>query len=153
MAEKTRKLADMKEGERFTPLEFELTPHVANCNVIAIDDRHPWYVTDSPFGGRIVPPVDTWFSSIRCSANHVYGSLKQPLLDNPAIIHYLYDAEYITPAKVGETIKVTGECTKKYRKRGRPFMDFSYLIQGADDRLIAKHRTTFCTDYRRSEDR
>ena len=142
-----RKLSDVKEGEEFRPLEFRLTPEVAGFDCIGLNDRHPWYTKDSPFGGRIVPSVDAQFCAIRIAVNHRDGALTGALFEKPGLVHYVYDAEYFEPAKVGETVKITGRCTKCYEKRGRNYMDFEYEIHGEDGRLISKYKNSFLLEY------
>lgn len=151
MSEQKWKLSDMKEGEEFEPLEFEMTPEVVGFDCLAIDDRHPWYTQDSPFGGRIVPPVDAQFCGIRLAVKRRDGALTGTLFQKPSIIHYMYDAEYFEPAKLGETVKITGRCKKCYEKRGRGYMDFEYEIHGEDGRLICRYRNSFLLQYKKEE--
>ncbi len=134
--------SDIREGEVLTPLVFKLTPEVQGYTCTAVDDRHPWYTEDSPFGGRIMPPLDAQFCAIRIRANYLYGGLVGAMFEIPAIVHYSFDAEYYDPAKVGETITITGKCTKKYEKRGRNYVDFEYELHGEDGRLISRYRNT-----------
>ena len=149
MSEQKRKLSDMKEGEEFKPLEFKMTPEVIGFNCIALDDRHPWYTQDSPFGGRIVPSLDAQFCAIRIAVNHRDGALTGALFEKPGLIHYVYDAEYFEPARIGETVKITGKCAKRYEKRGRDYMDFEYEIHGQDGRLVCKYKNSFLLEYRK----
>jgi hypothetical protein len=39
------------------PLETTISDHDVKSYCYAVDDFHPWYLHDSPFGGRVVPPT------------------------------------------------------------------------------------------------
>jgi len=44
---------NVEVGERFGPVEIVIDDHRIKSYAYAINDYHPWYFGDSPFGGRI----------------------------------------------------------------------------------------------------
>src|SRR5262249_94766 len=102
-------------GEEFGPLEVVISDHAVKSYVYAIDDYHPWYLHDSPFGGRIAPAA----------------LLTRALLD---LLHLEYDAVRLRalhvrqelglfgPLKVGQRITLRGRVEDKFVKRGEPYV-------------------------------
>jgi hypothetical protein len=48
---------DLPVDQELGPLETTISDHEVKSFAYAVDDFHPWYVHDSPFGGRIVSPA------------------------------------------------------------------------------------------------
>src|SRR5215471_17125549 len=48
---------NIEVGEEFGPVETAISDHDLKSYAYAVDDFHPWYVQNSPFGGRVVPPT------------------------------------------------------------------------------------------------
>jgi acyl dehydratase len=47
---------NIEVGEEFGPVETAISDHDLKSYAYAVDDFHPWYMQNSPFGGRVVPP-------------------------------------------------------------------------------------------------
>jgi acyl dehydratase len=102
-------------GEEFGPLDVVISEHAVKSYAYAIDDYHPWYSHDSPFGGRIAPAA----------------FVTRPLLD---LLYLEYDAmrlralhvreelELFGPLKVGEDITLRARVEDKFLKRGEPYV-------------------------------
>jgi acyl dehydratase len=102
-------------GEEFGPLDVVISEHAVKSYVYAIDDYHPWYLHDSPFGGQIAPAA----------------FVTRPLLD---LLYLEYDAirlralhvreelELFGPLKVGEHVTLRARVEDKFLKRGEPYV-------------------------------
>src|ERR1051326_7683817 len=100
-------------GEEFGPLDAVIAEHAIKSYVYAIDDYQPWYLHDSPFGGRIAPAA----------------FVTRPLLD---LLHLEYDAmrlralhvreelELFGPLKVGQHVTLRARVAQNFLKRGEP---------------------------------
>src|SRR6266566_10007700 len=105
-------------GEAFGPLDVIITDHIVKSYVYAIDDYHPWYLSDSPLGGRIAPST----LLTRALLDLVY-------LEYDAIrlrgLHVREELELFGPVKVGQHVTLRGRATDKFLKRGEPFVVFA----------------------------
>ena len=110
----TKDLADAAIGDHIGTIEFTVTDEMVWTNAWANDDYNPWYLEDSPFGGRIVSPAHLASFDIQV----FYG-------------HYAYPAggslyagerlEYLGPVRVGVPYRMTGRIVDIYRRKGRTF--------------------------------
>jgi acyl dehydratase len=48
---------NIEVGEEFGPVETVISDHDLTSYAYAVDDFHSWYMQNSPFGGRVVPPA------------------------------------------------------------------------------------------------
>ena len=53
---KTISYETVSVGEEFQSDEFLIKPEDVETFAYAVDDHHPWYFEDSPFGGKITHP-------------------------------------------------------------------------------------------------
>ena len=100
-------------GEEFTSDDFLIKPEDIETYAYAVDDPHPWYFEDSPFGGKIAPPT---------------------LLGNQALLmrhcRYLVNAglhakmqfEFLEPLCAGMRVRSHGKVLDKYERRERHYM-------------------------------
>lgn len=144
--------AEFEVGEEFESIEFTVTPEMVNFLLIGVNDRHPWYTTESPFGGPVAPPLMCQMAFIRLRTRHMWGDFLGAVFTKPAGVHYVYNAEYHDPIKVGEKISVKGKCLANYINRGRRYVDYETLIYGEDGRLCARYVSTSLPQYRKQGD-
>jgi hypothetical protein len=78
------------------------------------DDPNPWYLTDSPFGGRIVPPA--FLAGLTCF--QLLGSR----YDARSTIGVRTSHRNLRPIAVGETLVTRGRIFDKYVKRGLEYV-------------------------------
>lgn len=78
------------------------------------DDYNPIYLTDSPFGGPVVPT--SYKASLQCQ--WAMGTK----YDMHATIPARSEQEYLNPAQVGSTLKTTARLNAKYLKRGLEYI-------------------------------
>jgi hypothetical protein len=145
------RVTDLKTSEVIPEISFTVSREIVDFACIGIGDSHEWYTKASPLGEPIAPPVEAWFSAIRATANHVYGELRGALYETPALIHAYYEVRHRGAPRVGETVKIKGECTNRYRKRGREYVDLAHVVHGEDGRLIYETKATFVHDYKQKE--
>ncbi len=105
---------NVEVGEPFGPIDFVIDDHQVKSYAYAIDEYHPWFFSNSPFGTRISPAA---------------------LLTNPLLgIYYLgYNGHHVAglhareefelygPIRVGQRVTLRGAFTDKFVKRGRGY--------------------------------
>ncbi len=139
---KYRSLATLQVGEELGEIEYIVEPKVVKLFMIAINDRHPWYYEKSPFGGAIAPPCLIHQYTLRLTAKYIFGDERKiPFLPKP-MMHYVYDAEYVNPAMVGEKLTVRGRCIENDERRGRVYNTLGIEVFGTDKRPIVRYKHT-----------
>ena len=138
----THDLLKAKIGDEFEPIEIVVTEEMVERNAFANDDYNPWYMEDSPFGGRIASPTFLTFHESRIFRGYYAippgGSLHQKL-----------EIEFINPLKVGKKLKMSGKLVDRYNKRGRDYFVAEYLVvdeDGAEIIRMGKIRAVPVTD-------
>ncbi|MFC2052311.1 hypothetical protein ACFLT4_06250 [Chloroflexota bacterium] len=99
-----KNVTETEPGEEFETIEYVVTPEMVNYFLIGINDRHPWYVEDSPFGGPVTPPIMVRMDALRLHVNHLWGDFIGARFTSPAGLNTVNDMEYFTPVKVGEKV-------------------------------------------------
>jgi acyl dehydratase len=130
-------------GEEFGPLDIVLSDHAVNSYTYAVDDYNPWYVHDSPFGGKIAPDALVGralldLMNLRYDAKHLRA------------LHVREEVELFGPVKVGQRLTLRSRVTDKFLKRGEPRIVFD--AQACDEEgktlIRAKHTELFRGDVR-----
>ncbi len=131
----THDASKAKVGDEYKPVEITITEEMVESNVFANDDYNPWYMEDSPFGGRIAPPTilaPIVFSLIR--SYYTSTSLPGP--------HAQQEFEFINPLKIGKKVKLTGRLVDRYSRRGSDYLVSEFLVVDEDGVEIVRMRTT-----------
>lgn len=110
----THTLADAHVGDKLGSLDFVITAEQVERNAWANDDYNPWYMEDSPFGGRIISPV--LLASF--DARLFYGYYSYP---PGGSLFAKQEFEYLVPLRIGESYTMTGTLIDMYRRKGRTF--------------------------------
>lgn len=110
----TRDLFSAYVGEELLTIEFTVTEDMVLTNAWANDDYNPWYLEDSPFGGRIISPAYLASFDIRV----FYGHYAYPAGGS---LYAKEELEYLGPVRVGVTYKMTGRILDIYQRKGRTF--------------------------------
>ena len=122
-------------GEEFGPLDAVISDHAVKSHVYAIDDYHPWYVHDSPLGGRIAPAT----LLTRALLDLVY-------LEYDAIrlrgLHVREELELFGPVRVGQRVTLRARVTDKFLKRGEPFVVFAAEAADEDGKTLIRTKQT-----------
>jgi acyl dehydratase len=114
-------------GEELASTDFIVKPEDVDTFGFAVDDHHPWYFVDSPFGGPIAHPT---------------------LLANQALLmrhnKYIVDAglhaqmrfEFVRPIRIGMRVKTRGRVVDKYEKRGYLVTEFVTTEEDTGETLV-----------------
>jgi len=100
-------------GEQFTSNDLVVRPEDLDTFAYAVDDHHPWYFEDSPFGGPIVHPTLLANQALMMRHNKF-------LVD--AGLHAAMQFEFIEPIRVGMHVRTRGKVIDNYERRGRHYM-------------------------------
>ena len=126
---------NLSVGEEFGPLDVVISEHAVKSVVYALDDYHPWYLHDSPFGGAIAPST----------------LLTRPLLD---LLYLKYDAlrlrglhareelELFGPIRVGQRIRLRARVMDKFVKRGEHYVVFAAEASDEDGNILLRTKQT-----------
>jgi acyl dehydratase len=110
-------------GEQFTSNDLVVKPEDLDTFAYAVDDHHPWYFEDSPFGGPIVHPTLLANQALMMRHNKF-------VVD--AGLHAAMQFEFIEPIRVGMRVRTRGKVVDKYEKRGRHYMVTEFVTTEED---------------------
>jgi acyl dehydratase len=124
-------------GEEYED-EYVLTPELARDYAEGIEDDNPWYLEQSPFGRPIANPI-------LILAQH--ARLFKTKYVTAGNVHTRHETQFINPAYLGKTIKVSGKLVEKYVKRGRAYLVMECRSVDEDGVEICRDRRTIITTY------
>ncbi|HYC47171.1 MAG TPA: MaoC family dehydratase [Burkholderiales bacterium] len=110
---KTISYEDVTVGEEFQSDDFTVKPEDVDTFAYAVDDHHPWYFEDSPFGGKITHPTLLGNQALLMRHNKYIV---------PAGLHAKMQFEFVEPIRVGMRVRSHGKVLDKYERRGRHYM-------------------------------
>ena len=100
-------------GEEFASDDFLIKPEDVDTFAFAVEDHHPWFFEDSPFGGTIAHP--TLLGNQALLMRHSRYIV-------PAGLHAKMQFEFLEPLRVGMRVRSYGKVIDKYERRGRHYM-------------------------------
>jgi len=110
---KTLSYEKVTVGEEFRSDDFLIKPEDVDTHAYAVDDHHPWYFEDSPFGGKIAPPT--------LMANQAL-LMRHSRYIVPAGLHAKMQFEFLEPLRAGMRVRTHGRIVDKYERRDRHYM-------------------------------
>ena len=120
-------------GEELGRKEVLITDEMIRVCVGAIESKHPWYLEDSPFGGRITPPT-------------IFDNETLKMLDEKyerfGSIHAKQEWEFKNPARLGKKVALTVRVIDKYTKRGRGWIVMELVAVDEDGQDICRGKHT-----------
>lgn len=122
-------------GERFHDQLVVIDDHYVKAHAFATDDYHAWHMSGSgsPFGDRIAPSTALLNDLLR-----LLNTLYDPHFDRG--LHQRESFWLHSPARLGETVRLSGGITETYARRGRNYFVAEAEARSAeDDRLIIRH--------------
>ena len=134
----TRELLKAEIGDEFGPFETRITEEMVERSTWANDDYNPWYLEDSPFGGRIASPM---FLSLRLQ--NIFWS--HYAIPSGGALHTSQEFDFISPLRIGKKIIITGKLVERYHRRGRDSFVAEYLAVDEDGAEIVRMRRTETT--------
>ena len=120
-------------GEVLGRKEVVITDEMVRRCAGAVESTHPWYLEDSPFGGRIAPPTIFDNDTLRMLDERYerFGS-----------IHAKQAWEFVRPARIGDRVRLTVRLVDKYVRRHRPYIVMELTAVGEDGAEICRGRHT-----------
>lgn len=112
MPEESKSIAEFKIGEVITTHEFTISDDMIERYIAAVGDYNPWYTQNSPFSGRIVPPM--------LISNYTTRAVVSRL--RKAGLHAKQEVELINPAKPGMKLIMVIKLADRYEKREQEFV-------------------------------
>ena len=103
----------VRVGEEFSSDDRIVRPEDIESYAFAVDDHHPWYREESPFGGPIAPPTLLGNQALGMRHNHYIVE---------AGLHAKMQFEFLVPIRPGMRVRSRGKVIDKYEKRGRHYM-------------------------------
>ncbi len=97
------------------------------------EDHHPWYHSESPFGGPVAPAL--------LHHSEVYRDLRWYLPNLIGNLHARQEWELFRPVPIGETVSTRSTVVERYRKRNRDYVVNEVLITDAEGRWCQRSRT------------
>jgi N-terminal half of MaoC dehydratase len=116
---------NIEVGEEFGPIETVISDHDLKSYAYAVDDFHSWYMQNSPFGGRVVPPA---LLSVALF-NLFYVKYDRRLVHG---LHAREELQLFGPVGMGQPVTFRGRVADKFLKRGEQYI----VVEGnaTDDR-------------------
>ncbi len=122
-----RFISDLTEGEDLGAVELVLDRDMVDGYLYGIGESERQLFRDQ----GVVPPTLLHIAKVRLL------STRFPKGPGPvARMHYRFNARFHSTAYVGERLTVSGTCTRRYEKRGRPYIDLELTVRGEDERLV-----------------
>ena len=125
---------EYKPGEEFEPFEFTVTPELNQICLEAEEDTHPCYRQETESGPPIVHPA------LLINLSNVTRSPSWYLPEGTAGINAKDEVEFINPARVGKTLRVSWKVIDAYTKRGNPYFVKDTIIIDNDGLEILRRR-------------
>jgi acyl dehydratase len=123
----------LQVGEEFVSDTFLVTPEEIETYAFAVDDHHPWFFEDSPFGGPVAHPTLLGNQALRLrhSRYTVAGGL-----------HAKMDFEFVEPIRPGVRARSRGRVVDKYERRGKPYMVTEFTTEDEAGTVLVRGRFT-----------
>ncbi|MGH8618871.1 MAG: MaoC family dehydratase [Burkholderiales bacterium] len=103
----------VRVGEEFMSDDFLIKPEDVETFAFAVDDHHPWYFKESPFGGTIAHPVLLGNQALM---------MRHSRYIIPAGLHAKMQFEFVEPVRAGMRVRTYGKVIDKFEKRGKHYM-------------------------------
>jgi len=123
----------LQVGEEFVSDTFLVTPEEIETYAFAVDDHHPWFFEDSPFGGPVAHPTLLANQALR---------LRHSRYIVPAGLHAKMEFEFVEPIRPGMRARSRGRVVDKYERRGRPYMVTEYVTEDEHGTVLVRGRFT-----------
>ena len=135
---------NIKVGDELGRKDILITDEVIQTCANAIESRHPWYIEDSPFGGRIAPSTIFDNDTLRILDENYerFGS-----------IHAKQSWDFKNPAMSGKKVTLTVSVIDKYIKRGRNYIVMELVAVDEDGVEICRGRHTSLMSLQRGSEK
>jgi acyl dehydratase len=123
----------LEVGEEFVSDEHLVTPEDIETYAFAVDDHHPWFFEDSPFGGPIAHPTLLGNQALR---------LRHGRYIVHAGLHAKMEFEFLEPIRQGVRVRSRGTVVDKYERRGKPYMVTEFVTEDEKGTALVRGRFT-----------
>jgi acyl dehydratase len=120
-------------GEEFVSDTKLVSPEDIEAYGWAVDDHHPWFFEDSPFGGPIAHPT--------LMANQALA-LRHSRYVVPGGLHAKMEFEFVEPIRPGMRVRSRGRVIDKYERRGKPYMVTEYVTEDENGTVLVRGQFT-----------
>jgi acyl dehydratase len=119
--------------EDFGPVTETVDDYAVKRFAFAMDDYHPWYFGESPFGRRI--------AHAGILANEILQLFTQVYDANTVVgLHTHEELWFVNPLRVPERVRLYGKYVEKYERRGKGYVVMEADARGEDGRVLVRHR-------------
>ena len=119
--------------EDFGPIYEMVDDYRVKRFAFMMDDYHPWYFGESPFGKRI--------AQAGILANEVLQLFTQVYDPNTVVgLHTHEELWFVNPICVPERVRLYGQYVEKYERRGKGYVVMVANARGEDGRVLFRHR-------------
>ena len=130
---KTLTYEGLQVGEEFVSDTFLVTPEEIETYAFAVDDHHPWFLEESPFGGPVAHPTLLANQALR---------LRHSRYIVPAGLHAKMEFEFLEPIRPGVRARSRGRVIDKYERRGKPYRVTEYVTEDEHGTVLVRGRFT-----------
>jgi acyl dehydratase len=128
---RTLRYETLRVGEEFVSNDHVVTPEDIEAYAWAVDDHHPWFTGDSPFGGPIAHPTLLANQALMMRHNHYVV---------PGGLHARMEFEFVEPIRPGVRARSYGTVVDKYERRGKPYMVTEFTTKAEDGTVLVRGR-------------
>ena len=123
----------LQVGEEFVSDPQLVSPEDMDAYAFAVDDHHPWFSEDSPFGGPIAHPTFMANQALR---------LRHSRYIVHAGLHAKMEFEFVEPIRPGMRVRSRGRVIDKYERRGKPYMVTEYVTEDDNGTVLVRGQFT-----------
>jgi acyl dehydratase len=110
-------------GEELSSNDLVVKPEDLDTFAYAVDDHHPWFFENSPFGGPIAHPTLLANQALLMRHNKF-------VVD--AGLHAAMQFEFVEPIRAGMRVRTRGKVIDKYERRGKHYMVTEFVTTEED---------------------
>jgi acyl dehydratase len=123
----------LRVGETFVSDSHLVTPEDVEAYAWAVDDHHPFFFDDSPFGGPVAHP--TLLANQALHLRHSRYVVR-------AGLHAKMEFEFVEPIRPGVRARSRGTVVDKYERRGKPYMVTEFVTEDDAGTVLVRGRFT-----------
>ncbi len=123
----------LQVGEEFVSDDHLVTPEDVETYAFAVDDHHPWFFGDSPFGGPVAHPTLLANQALR---------LRHSRYVVRAGLHARMEFQFLEPIRPGMRVRSRGRVVDKYERRGKPYMVTEFVTEDAGGTVLVSGQFT-----------
>jgi acyl dehydratase len=121
----------LQVGEEFVSDARLITPEDIEQYAFAVDNHHPWFLEDSPFGGPVAHPTLLGNQALR---------LRHTRYTVHAGLHARMEFQFLEPIRPGMRARSRGKVVDKYERRGKPYMVTEFVTEAEDGTVLVRGR-------------